>query len=64
MKDSNGPTARDISKITKGRHKEREVIKSEIEMMKGIGWALTFSTAAEYIELFQNQGCLFQTDRI
>ena len=64
MKDSRGPTARDISKITKKRYSEDEVIQAEIEISKGIDWNLMFNTAPDFLSLIQNQGYLFSDDKV
>ena len=64
MKDSRGPTARDISKITKRRYSESEVIEAENVICEGIDWNLMFQTAPEFLNLIQNQGFIFTNDKI
>ena len=63
-KDSRGPTAKDIHYIMKQTLSEQEIIECEIVVMKAIDWNLFFSTTADFVHLFINQGVVFTDDQI
>lgn len=63
-KDSRGPTARNISMLTRGEYTEAEILFYEQKILMGIGWDLMFSTPADFISLFLNQGIVYSDDLV
>jgi len=63
-KDSRGPTARDISQITKSKYSEQEIIEMELTILKTVQWDLMMKTPSDYISLFLYQGVVFSDDTV
>lgn len=63
-KDSRGPTAENISTMTKGQYTREQILDWERLLLKAIGWELHFSTPADFVTLFLNQGLVFNDDEI
>jgi hypothetical protein len=63
-KDSRGPTARNISMLTRGEYSEAEILYYEGKILITIGWNLMFSTPADFVSLFLNQGVVYSDDMV
>lgn len=63
-KDSRGPTARNISMLTRGEYSEREILYYEGKILIEINWNLMFTTPADFVSLFLNQGIIYSDDLI
>ena len=63
-KDSRGPTAWNISILTKGQYSEKQILDWERNMLNVIGWKLHFATPADFLILLLNQGIIFEWDDI
>ncbi|CAI2386831.1 unnamed protein product [Moneuplotes crassus] len=63
-KDSKGPTARNISMLTRGEFSEEEILYFEGLILQKIGWNLMFTTPADFISLFLNQGIVYSDDLV
>jgi hypothetical protein len=63
-KDSRGPTARNISMLTRGEYSEREILYYEGKILIEIDWNLMFTTPADFVSLFLNQGIIYSDDLV
>jgi hypothetical protein len=63
-KDSRGPTAANISTLTKGQYSEKQILSCERNMLIIIDWKLHFATPADFLVLFLNQGVVFSNDEV
>lgn len=63
-KDSRGPSAWNISHLTKGQYSERQILECERQMLMVAEWKLHFTTPADFLVLFLNQGVVFSNDEI
>ena len=63
-KDSRGPTARNISMLTRGEYSEKEILFYEGKILMEISWNLMFTTPADFVSLFLNQGMVYSDDLI
>lgn len=63
-KDSRGPTARNISMLTRGEYSEQEILYYEGRILIQIGWNLMYSTPADFVNLFLNQGIVYSDDLV
>jgi len=63
-KDSRGPTARNISMLTRGEYTETEILFYEQKILMKIGWNLMFSISADFVSLFLNQGIVYSDDLV
>lgn len=63
-KDSRGPTARNITMLTRGEFSENEILHCEGTILMTIGWNLMFTTPADFINLFLNQGIVYSDDLV
>lgn len=63
-KDSRGPTAANISTLTRGQYSEQQILDCERYMLLTIDWKLHFATPADILVLFLNQGVVFSNDEI
>lgn len=63
-KDSRGPTARNISQLTRGEFSENEILFYERKILIEIDWNLMFATPADFVHLFLNQGLIYSDDII
>lgn len=63
-KDSRGPTARNISMLTRGEFTENEILHYERKILMEINWNLMFSTPADFVSLFLNQGIIYSDDLV
>ena len=63
-KDSRGPTARNISMLTRGEYTEKEILYYEGKILEMIEWNLMFSTPADFVSLFLNQGIVYSDDLV
>jgi hypothetical protein len=61
-KDSRGPTAHNISFLTRNQYSEQQILNCERKMLHAIGWELHFATPADFIVLFLNQGVLYSNE--
>lgn len=61
-KDSRGPTAANISTLTKGQYSESQILDCERLMLITIDWNLHFATPADFLVLFLNQGIVYSND--
>lgn len=61
-KDSRGPTARNISMLTRGEYSEAEILDYEGKILTQINWQLMFTTPADFVTLFLNQGIVYSDD--
>lgn len=63
-KDSRGPTARNISMLTRGEYSEAEILHYERKILMQINWSLMFTTPADFVTLFLNQGVIYSDDLV
>ena len=63
-KDSRGPTAANISFLTKGQYSEKQILSCERHILRIIDWKLHFATPADFLVLFLNQGIVYSNDEI
>ncbi|CAI2386749.1 unnamed protein product [Moneuplotes crassus] len=63
-KDSKGPTARNISMLTRGEYSEPEILYFEGLILRKISWNLMFTTPADFVSLFLNQGIVYSDDLV
>ena len=61
-KDSRGPTAANISTLTKGQYSEKQILDWERLLLITIEWNLHLATPADFLILFLNQGIVFSND--
>lgn len=63
-KDSRGPTAKNISVLTRSEFSEQEILEYERKILIEINWNLMFSTPADFVGLFLNQGIIYSDDLV
>lgn len=63
-KDSRGPTAANISTLTRGQYSEKQILDCERFMLLTIDWQLHFATPADFLVLFLNQGIIYSDDLV
>ena len=63
-KDSRGPTATDISYLSRNAFKDKEIIKWETRILQTLDWNLLMATPIDYVKVYLGLGCVFSTDRV
>lgn len=63
-KDSRGPTAANISQLTRGQYSEKQILDWERYILLEIDWNLHFATPADFLVLLLNQGIVYSNDEI
>ncbi len=63
-KDSRGPTAHDISYLSQNTFRERQIIKSETDVLQTIGWELLLATPIDFVKVYLSLGCVFSNDKV
>lgn len=63
-KDSRGPTAYNISTLTRGQYSEKQILNCERNILMCIDYQLHFATPADIVTHFLNQGIMFHNDEV
>jgi hypothetical protein len=58
------PSASSLNSATRNAYTYETIIAKEGEILAAIGWDLLRYTVLDFVHLFINQGCLFETDSI
>jgi hypothetical protein len=58
------PSAQSLNSATRNAYSSDYIIKKEGEIMKKINWDLLQYTVHDYVQLYLNQGCLFDSDEV
>lgn len=58
------PSASSLNSATRNSYSYETIITKEGEILATIGWDLLRYTVLDYVHIFINQGCLFETDSI
>ena len=58
------PSASSLNSATKNAYSYNLIIKKEAEILKDLNWELMSYTVLDYVNLYLNQGCLFESDEI
>ena len=58
------PSAQSLNTACRNQYSQQQVIDMEGQVLKVAEWELLRYTILDYVELFMNQGCLFESDEL